>query len=122
MADERIFYRHVRTGDRGYLYEENGKKRIRRDSGVGDYPFNAHEWTIDRETRPLTEHVLTQTMFEADKVICRAVGLHNLAVRQWHSLTDEQRIAWSKEGPPKEHKERRAAWLALKVALGEFVG
>ena len=121
MAEERVYYRHIQTGDRYYLVEKDGKKRVRSDTGVGELPFSEHEFIPDRETRPLTGYVLAEAAFAADKAICRGLGLHRLADRDWRMLSDEARLAWTEDGPgPKADPARKDAWVAIVGALRKY--
>lgn len=98
---ERLFYRHVTTGDLGWLVRREGHDCIRLDRPAQEITrlYKEVEWIPEREHRPLTKLQLVQIAFEADKRLCFFLGKHDLARREWLSMKDEQRIAWSENGP-----------------------
>jgi hypothetical protein len=98
---EKVYYRHVREGQRGYRVQRDGKDLIKLDRPSEDIvvPFREHEWMLDRESRPLNAQQVARASFEADKAICEAMGLHLESRRDWRNMTDEQRIKWITQGP-----------------------
>ena len=100
--DDRIYYRHVREGQRGFMVERDGKQLIKLDRPNEEIlrPFREHEWMLDREARPLNKHQIGKVSFEADKALCEALGEYDGSKRDWLSLTDEKRIRWIERGPP----------------------
>lgn len=99
---ERVYYRDVRTGDRGYMIEEDGKKCIKLDRPMHSVVrvYREQDWAADRETRPLTEAQCAQVAFAADVLLCKFLGYQALAKREWLLLKDTERIQWVQEGPP----------------------
>jgi hypothetical protein len=105
MADpapeDRVWYRHAREGNRGYMVERDGKKYIHLDrpNEVIEQPFRESDWQVDRETRPLNKHQVGRIAYEADSVAREALGEYEPR-KEWLSLTDAQRLAWMAGGPP----------------------
>jgi len=118
--DERVWYSHTRTGDRGFLVRRDGKDMIRLDRPGDDQAVRKlnSEWQTDHDYRPLTRHHVGQVTFEADKRLCWPLGLHSLGNREWLSLSDKERIAWMNQGPP--DGVRLAVWKAIVEALREI--
>lgn len=119
--DERFFYRHVTTGDVGYLVRRGGKPVIKFDRPHEEIlrAFNKNEWIEDREFRPLNQSQLGQVCFEADKMFCRAMGLAELSRREWLNLSDDARIKWINEGPTKDAR-RHGLWSVMMTYLKAF--
>lgn len=98
---EREWFSHAVNGDRGWKVFRGGKPFIHMDRPQQkmERPFREGEWTPDLERRPLTRFAITNTAFEADRTLCRHLGLHDKANKDWLSLTTEQRIEWMERGP-----------------------
>lgn len=120
---ERTYYRHTMTGDLGWLVRRDGKDYIKYDrpSHIMERPFRDQDWIAEREHRPLTRLQLAQVAFEADKRLCFFLGLHDQSRREWLSLKDEQRIAWSSAGPPNKGG-RQELYQAVMAALARYAG
>jgi hypothetical protein len=119
--DERFWYRHVTTGDVGYLVRRGGKSMIRFDRVNEEIlrPFNKNEWVEDRDFRPMTQSQVSQVCFEADKMFCRALGLADAGRREWLNLSDDKRIEWMNRGP--SHDQRRhGLWSVMMTYLKAF--
>lgn len=101
VGDERVWYRHVREGNRGFMVERNGRQCIKLDRPNEEIvlPYREHEWQLDRESRPLNKHQAGRVAYEADLAARIALGDH-APRKDWLSLTDEQRIVWMAKGPP----------------------
>lgn len=99
---ERIYFRHVREGQRGYKVTRDGREYIRLDRPAEEIllPFRESEWLLDRETRPLNKWLVARVAFEADKVLCEGLGEHPESRREWASVVEDKRIAWMAHGPP----------------------
>lgn len=120
---ERVFYRHITTGDLGWLVRRDGKDCIRFDRPSQEIVklFKESEWILEREHRPLTRLQLCQVAFEADKRLCFFLGKHDLARRDWLMLKDEDRIAWSQRGPG-PGTGRRELFQAVMSVLERHAG
>lgn len=118
-SDEKIWYRHVVSGELGYLVEREGVEMIRLNRPNEEIyrPLRTGEWTIDRDVRPLTKHQLVRIAWAADRELCRHLGLDDHGRTQWIDLPEEKRLAWAAgEGikPPIRRKLRNAILRALK--------
>jgi hypothetical protein len=101
--DDRVYYRHSMTGDRGYLVRRAGKDCIRLDRAQVEsvQPLTRGTWEPEGERRPFTRTQVCMIAFEADRKLCHALGLYGLARLEWQSLSQEVRKAWVLEGPAK---------------------
>ena len=121
--DRREWYSHVRTGEKGYLVVRDGARHIKLDRPNQDIvkPYRESEWHRDNEHRPLTRQHLGLVAFAADRELCRSLGMHEQAKRDWLSLTTEQRVAWMDSGPGKP-AERARLWSAIMKTLKPLAG
>lgn len=117
--DDRKYYRSSQDGEKGYLVDKDGQQwvRLNRPNEELLRPWNngAH-WIPEVEHRPLSPAQLAMVCFEADKALCRALGLHEQTRKEWPSLTDVQRIAWMAVGPTR-HPARATLWKAINHVL-----
>ena len=109
---ERVFYRHVRTGDLGYAVEKDGKPYMKYDRPNEErvIVFNPPDWIQEEEYRPIPEAQVIQVAFEADKRLCLLLGYHDLARRDWIGLTESQKIKWMRQGPTKPPIRQKLYW------------
>lgn len=98
---ERIYYRSARDGNLGYLVTRDGVDKIRLDRPMEEIvlPFRESEWLQEHEYRPFALSQIAALAFEADKFLCRLLGLHKEAKREWLSLKDLERADWIQNGP-----------------------
>lgn len=115
---KRVYYRHVQTGDRGYMVKVNGIDHIQLDRANQEIirPFKAQEWSVDRDYRPLTKFHVAQIAYEADKRLCFYLGLHMQASKEWIDLTEDKRIKLLNEGPV-DPPIRALLWEAITSEL-----
>lgn len=59
------------------------------------------EWVPDKEHRPITSAQIAQVCFEADKALCKFIGLPENARKTWIDLHEDKRREWIQEGPTK---------------------
>lgn len=118
---ERQWYRSASTSDRGWLVRRDGMSFIRLDRPSQELlrPFRDHDWIAEVEHRPLTPHQVSEVCFAADRALCKVLGMHDLARKEWMTLTDRERIDFTANGPGGEPR-RRSAYLALRVKLEEI--
>lgn len=122
MSQQRTAYRHRVSGDKGYLVSREGRDFILLDR-PGDpleRPFRPDEWIAEAEHRPITPMQLTAITYAADRELCRALGLHALARREWLSVPERERIAFMQDGPPKG--PRHDLWLVIRAQLKGLTG
>ena len=121
MQNERVKYRSRTTGDRGYVYQDGDRVRIRLDRANEDVtrPFVAGEWIEETETRNFTPMQMAQVAFVADRQLCTFLGLHAEAKLDWLSRKEEARIRFMKQGPSGDGI-RRELFEALMGVLRRY--
>lgn len=122
MSDvRRVWYRSRTTGDRGYVYQDGEKTRIRLDRPNDDVsrPFIMGEWIEEQEIRNFAPMQLAQVAFVADRQLCTFLGLHSEAKLDWLSRREEVRIKFMKEGP-KGSEIRERLFGAIMGVLREY--
>jgi hypothetical protein len=96
----RLYYRHTRTGDLGYLVQKDGRDFIAYDR-AGDpilKVFKHGDWIAEAEPRPLSAVAIARVAYDADAALCIALGLPKQ--KPWLSLLDDERIQFMQHGPP----------------------
>lgn len=120
MSDEeRKFFRSSVDGERGYLIHREGVDYIKLDrpnEEVLRHYNNGQQWVPDVERRPLSKGQIAKVCFEADRELCRALGMYDQTRKDWLDLSDKLRIAWMNDGPQKT-PERKALWSAIQMIL-----
>lgn len=123
---ERVYYRHLETGDRGYLVEREGKPAIKWDRPMStDYTHELARWKKEDDAVPLfSAHQIAMVAFVADKEVCRALGMLDVAQRNWLDLSEKQRRDWMKDGPCQRAKlgPRREVYEAVVKSMGGKIG
>jgi hypothetical protein len=116
---KRVFYRHLETGDRGYMVERDGKPAIKWDRPfAGDTTHELTRWKKEDDAVPLfSEHNIAMVAFAADKECARALGQVDIAQRQWLELSEKQRRDWMTDGPKVKLGPRRELYEAIVKAL-----
>lgn len=127
--EDRIWYRHCKDGQRGYLVTRGGHKHIKLDRPAQHdafseivQPFFEGQWIPERENRPLTRMAIAKVAFVADRQLCAALGLHQKARREWETQPEEIRIGWmgGHANPPPElrkDKERLGLYTLIMKNL-----
>jgi hypothetical protein len=82
---------------------------------------NDRDWIPKDDVRPITRAELARIAFAADHQYCIAMGLHDLAKKDWLSLSDQNRRIWIEKGP-KEPPTRRLLYLAITRVLADEAG
>lgn len=110
---DREWYTHRHTGERGFRVVRNGKDAIRLDRPTDPFAIRsmAEEWQRDEGWRPLTVHQRAQIAFEADRALCRALGMHAEAKKGWNELSDRERNVWVELGPKED--TRAGLWEVI---------
>lgn len=98
--DQRRYYRDSQTGDRGYFVVREGRDMIRLDRPMEErlYPVS-DRWEREHDYRPLTPAQIAQVAFTADKELCRFLGLHEDARKDWSMQPERERIRFMHHGP-----------------------
>lgn len=117
---ERQFVRHVDTGELGYLVRRQGQQKVRLHN-EGQEILRAWvpgNWTPEVVRRELSKFAIARVAFEADKALCKELGLHGVARRIWDKLTEAQRMAFVKDGPTGAmSSRRRIVYLAITMGI-----
>lgn len=117
---ERTYYRRKTDHQLGWMVRREGKDCIRLDRAAQDLIEKLDgKWELHENRRPLGIGNLAQICFEADKALCRFLGMQKEARANWVDLSDDMRIAWMRKGPVRDPL-RRALYVAIKAALGDF--
>ncbi len=116
---KRVYYRHLETGDRGFLVERDGLPAIRWDRAMSsDTTHQLDRWKKEVDEAPLfSAHQIAMIAFDADKAVCRALGQVDIAKRLWVDLTEKQRRDWMTDGPKAKVGPRRDVYEALVKVL-----
>jgi hypothetical protein len=65
----------------------------------GDVPPLINGWNKATERRPLTRGQVAQIVFDADRRLCFFFGVTDASRREWVSLSEQQRMEWTRKGP-----------------------
>ena len=115
-AEDREFYTHRTTGDRGYKVIRDGQEHIKLDRVGQDIVqrYSPAHWDKEETVFRLNDQEVGRICFEADRALCRPLGLLGEARREWRALTERERNVWMHVGPT--HAVRRAFWEAAQAA------
>lgn len=122
-APDRQYFRHVTTGDRGYIVRRDGKDVIRLDRPMQEIikAKNENEWKEDEYGSTVLRTQVAMVAFAADRAACTLVGLHAESRVTWAELTDKQRAAFTVGGPQKDASPVRVAiYLSILAGLKPF--
>lgn len=121
LIHDRVYYRHVDTADRGYAVRRDGKDARRWDRpGNDDFTFDLSKWKRESDEMPKFSEIQTaQICFEADRKLCWALGLPELAKRDWKDMTEKQRLKWVSDGPLQKSPEFKLR-SGLRDAIQEW--
>lgn len=99
--NERTYYRSVGNADRGWLVRRNGIDCIKLDRPMQDIvrPFREHEWSAEKQHRPLNPIEKARVAYAADQELCKAIGLIRGSRKTWLDISDDMRIQWMNDGP-----------------------
>lgn len=117
----RKLVRSKATGDLGYLVKRSGKLMVKLDRPAQEIlrPYSEAEWLDEDAQLPLSKHAVASVQFEADRTLCKALGMHDHARKTWDRLTDTERQKWMSVGPAAP-TERTALYRKVKEALEPF--
>lgn len=112
---KRQMYRSVWDGELGEKVVKEGKEYIRLNRPAQELlrPYNPNDWKIEADEYPLTPNQVGAICWAADKALCKALGLHAEARKEFINLRDEDRLAWSEHGPSSKQVEEHPARGAL---------
>lgn len=97
--DGKVWVRHRSTGDLGHIVEKGGRRYVRMDrSGMNLREYRPLDWVVEEQRRPMTRYQLAAVSFEADRALCRSLGLR-VGSGMWESMSAETRMQWRDHGP-----------------------
>lgn len=123
-ATDKVWYRSRTTGDRGYLYPDGDRDRIRLDR-PNDHvtrPFVMGEWIEEAEVRNFTPMQMAQVAFVADRLLCMFLGEHTKAKLEWLTMKEPARIDFMRKGPSGQDGSpiRRELYGAIMEVLRRY--
>ena len=115
----RVWYRCAQTGQLGWFVQRKGQPKFKYDRPGREIlkPFNKYNFIPCDNIRKLTDFHVGHITFEADRVLCKILGKHSLAKKDWDLLRDKQRQEWIAVGPEHESVERRLLYNAIKQVM-----
>jgi len=119
------WFRHRETGDKGFLVEVDGKQMIQYDRGPHvkqQVDYRESQWEEQVDIRVLTPAQLGRLAYECDRALCDIARLVQRTPKAWMDLRDGEREAWTKNGPPRGHRERRMLFEAVMTFGKVFAG
>lgn len=118
----RVYLRNAQTGELGWLVRRGGKSVVKLDRANQEVTkrYVAAEWTAEETQRPLAPIHAARIAFEADRALCRDIGLPLHAKREWGSLRDGERQLFISKGP-KEPPARVQLYAAIMAAMAPYV-
>lgn len=118
VVEPKRWVRSSNDGQLGYLVRHDGEMKVKLDrSEVILKPFNQHQWRDAEDIRALTPMQAARVAYEADRAYRLATGTQPSLAKEWISLKDEERIAWTRT--PNDLGERRKQ---LREAILSVVG
>ena len=94
--------------------------RLDRPTQLIERVYRPNDWIPEDEPRPLRQMHVAHIAFEADRHLCRYLGLIDESRVDWTLLRDEDRIKFAENGPPHGPKDVRVRlWHALREVLGD---
>jgi hypothetical protein len=129
QAHDRVYYRNRDTGELAYLvrFGDKTKLRLNRPNELVIVRLDLNRWFEDDhkgyDLQPMQRALVA---LEADKALCRLLGLPVLAKRDWARLRDTERIAWLENGPdsigdPARDRARYALWKAVMGVMARLI-
>lgn len=123
---EREYFRNTETGELAYLVRQAGKRKLRlnRPNEVILRAFNEAFWVKDEQRYDLLPMQRALVALEADKALCKLLGLIPQSRRDWTRMRDQERISWLENGPdpvgdPVRDRVRFQLWRAnMRVLEG----
>lgn len=118
----RVFLRNAQTGELGWLARRGGKSVVKLDRANQEVTrrYVQSEWVAEETQRPLAPIHAARIAFEADRALCREIGLPLHAKREWGGLRDGERQLFMKAGP-KGQPAREQLFAAVMGAMAPYV-
>lgn len=112
----RIWFREALSGQLGYFVKKDGVPKIKLDRPGCNIlrPYNKRNWIPCDDKRELTDYHVGEITFEADRVLCKILGMYPESRRVWLNLKDNDRQKWIEDGPDDGEVLRRILYTAIK--------
>jgi hypothetical protein len=125
-----MWLRNNTTGERGTLVEHDGKQYVKLDRNAQEIllPYihsTKVQWEEDSSRAVITDMQAARVAHAADVAFCAVHGRYGHKAKQWESMSDAEKISWSKDGPladkdtrrPDLADKRRSLWSAVLAAI-----
>lgn len=118
----RQLVRSAQTGELGYLVRRGGASMVKLDNPNQEIlrRYTPADWLAEDTQRPLALIHVARYAFEADKLLCRDLGMVQHSLRSWDKLREGERQMFLKEGP-KKPPARAVLYRSIMTAMKEFV-
>lgn len=122
---QKVWYRHRETGELAYLARVGEKPML-----VLDRPNQqilkrvSDDWVEEHARYELLPMQRALVALEADKALCKILGLVPLSRRDWTMMRPAERQAWMEVGPepvgdPARDRARHSLWrMTMRVLQG----
>lgn len=118
----RQLVRSAQTGELGYLVRRGGASMVRLDNPNQEVlrRYTQADWLPEDTQRPLAPLHAARIAFEADKALCRELGMRAHSMRDWGKLRDGERQMFTTSGP-KSPPARVTLYKSVMAAMKNFV-
>jgi hypothetical protein len=120
---ERVYYRHIDTGQRAYVVTRAGIEKLRIDHGPNVETIIALDptkWTVDKDVRPINANHLAEVAYVADRMLCQKLALFREAKLEWRDLTVAERQRFTTHGPGDEYPVRARLFAHITKGLAPY--
>jgi hypothetical protein len=119
----RQLVRSAQTGELGYLVRRGGASMVKLDRPNSPEILRRYtpgDWLPEDTQRPLAALHAARIAFEADKALCRELGMRAHSMRDWAKLRDGERQLFTTTGP-KSPPARAVLYASIMAAMKNFV-
>lgn len=124
--NKRVWYRHRESGDLAYLARVGEKLMLALDRpGQQILKKLTDDWVEEHSRYELMPMQRALVALEADKALCKLLGLVPQSRRDWTMMRPVERQAWLENGPdpvndPVRDRARFALWKATMGVLARL--
>jgi hypothetical protein len=118
------WYQHRMTGDAGYRHRDEEMIHYHRGQDAMQVRFAPADWIEQKEPRLLTEMMVADIAFHADRRLCYCLGDYAKARREWINLREEEKISFMQKGPhavDRNLEARKKLYDHIQSALEEYL-